>query len=81
MQAEKEHQTYQALKKSLEKEDFAVVLENAVRAIGSNHTEQDSRHLLKSISDYLLDKKWEKFEPLFGLSSDEEGQVRSVINI
>lgn len=80
MQAEKEHQTYQALKKSLEKEDFAVVLENAVRAIGSNHTEQDSRHLLKSISDYLLDKKWEKFEPLFGLSSDEEGQVRSVIN-
>lgn len=78
MQAEKEHQTYQALKKSLEKEDFAVVLENAVRAIGSNHTEQDSRHLLKSISDYLLDKKWEKFEPLFGLSSDEEGQSFSV---
>ena len=64
----------------LEQEDFAVVLESAVRAIGSNHTEQDSRHLLKSISDYLLDKKWEKFEPLFGLSSDEEGQVRSVIS-
>lgn len=80
MQAEKEQQTYQALKKSLEKEEFADVLKNAVCAIGSHHTEQDSRHLLKSISDYLLDKKWESFESLFGLSSDEEGQVQSVIS-
>lgn len=80
LQAEKEHQMYQALKESLEKEDFANVLENVVRAIGSNHIEHDSRHLLKSISDYLLDKKWENFDPLLGLSSDEEGQVQSVIS-
>lgn len=80
LQAEKEHQMYQALKESLEKEDFANVLENAVRAIGSNHIEHDSRHLLKSIRDYLLDKKWEDFDFLLGLSSDEEGQVQSVIS-
>lgn len=80
LQAEKEHQMYQALKESLEKEDFANVLENAVRTIGSNHIEYDSRHLLKSISDYLLDKKWGDFDPLLGLSSDEEGQVQSVIS-
>lgn len=80
LQAEKEHQIYQALKESLEKEDFANVLENVVRAIGSNHIEHDSHHLLKSISDYLLDKKWEDFDPLLGLSSDEEGQVQSVIS-
>jgi hypothetical protein len=80
MRAEKEQQIYQALKKSLEKEEFADVLKNAVCAIGSHHSEQDSRYLLKSISDYLLDKKWESFEPLFGLSSDEEGQVQSVIS-
>ena len=35
---------------------------------------------MKSISDYLLDQKWEHFEPLFGLSSDEEGQVQSVLS-
>lgn len=80
MRAEKEHQTYQALKKSLEKEEFADVLKHAVCAIDSRYTEQDLRRLLKSISDYLLDKKWENFESLFGLSSDEEGQVQSVIS-
>lgn len=80
LQAEKEHQTYQALKKSLERDEFAEVLENAVRTMGSRNFKQDSHHLFKSISDYLLDKKWESFSPLFGLSSDEEGQVQSVIS-
>lgn len=80
VQAEKEYQAYQALKESLEQENFTTVLEDAVQAIGSKDKEQDSRHLLKCISEYLLDKKWEAFEPLFGLSSDEEGQVRSVIS-
>lgn len=80
LQAEKEHQTYQALKNSLARDEFAEVLENAVRAIGSRNAKEDSHRLFKSISDYLLDKKWEDFSPLFGLSSDEEGQVQSVIS-
>ena len=80
MQAEKEYQTYQSLKKSLEQAEFAAVLENAVLAMGSQHAKQDSNYLFKSISDYLLDRKWESFNPLFGLSSDEEGQVQSVIS-
>ena len=79
MQAEKEHQTYQALKKSLENDEFAAVLENAVRTLGSHHIRQDAQHLFSDICNYLLDKKWDDFVPLFGLSSDEEGQVQSVI--
>ena len=80
IQAEKEHQTYQALKDSLEQKEFAAVLENAVREMGSQNTQKDAQALFKSISDYLLDSTWESFEPLFGLSSDEEGQARSVIS-
>lgn len=80
IEEEKEHQTYQSLKKSLEKIEFTDVLKRAVSAIGSLHIEQDTHHLLKNISDYLLDNRWESFEPLFGLSSDEEGQVQSVIS-
>lgn len=80
IQAEKEHQTYQALKDSLEQKEFASVLENAVREMGSQNTKKDTQALFKSISGYLLDSTWESFEPLFGLSSDEEGQVRSVIS-
>lgn len=80
MQAEKELQTYQALKRSLERDEFSAVLENTVCAMGSQNVKQDSRHLFESISNYLLDKTWENFSPLFGLSSDEEGQVQSVIS-
>lgn len=80
LQAEKELQTYQALKRSLERDEFSAVLENTVCAMGSQNVKQDSRHLFESISNYLLDKTWENFSPLFGLSSDEEGQVQSVIS-
>lgn len=80
IQSEKEYQTDQALRRSLEKEEFAAVLEKALNSIDNHYTEKDSRGLLKSISDYLLDQKWEHFEPLFGLSSDEEGQVQSVLS-
>lgn len=79
LQAEKEYQTDRALRRSLEKEEFAAVLEKALNSIGNHYTEKDSRSLLKSIGAYLLDQKWEHFEPLFGLSSDEEGQVQSVL--
>lgn len=80
IQSEKEYQTDQALRRSLEKEEFAAVLEKALNSIDNHYTEKDSRGLLKSISDYLLDQKWEHFEPLFGLSSDEERQVQSVLS-
>lgn len=80
LQDEKEHQTYQTLKMSLENDAFSAVLENSVRAMGSQHVCKDAQDLFASISNYLLDKKWEEFVPLFGLSSDEEGQVQSVIS-
>lgn len=80
MQAESEHQTYKALKVSLEGEAFSRVLADALRSIGSTQVESDTQQLFDRISDYLLDKKWSTFKPLFGLSSDEESQVQSVLN-
>ena len=44
LQAEKELQTYQALKRSLERDEFSAVLENTVCAMGSQNVKQDSRH-------------------------------------
>lgn len=80
LQAEAEHQTYQALKGSLEGESFTKVLTDAVQSIGSHRVEADTQILFRKITDYLLDKRWESFEPLFGLSSDEEMQLQSVLN-
>ena len=80
LQAEAEHQTYQALKGSLEGESFTRVLTDAVQSIGSHRVEADTQILFRKITDYLLDKRWESFEPLFGLSSDEEMQLQSVLN-
>ena len=56
------------------------MLTDAVRSIGSTHVESDVQVLFSKIADYLLDKRWESFEPLFGLSSDEAMQLQSVLN-
>lgn len=80
LQAETEHQTYQALRGSLECEPFVKVLTDAVQSIGSKHVESDAQILFQKITDYLLDNRWESFEPLLGLSSDEEMQLQSVLN-
>ena len=68
------------MKGSLEGESFTKVLADAVQSIGSHRIEADAQILFRKITDYLLDKRWESFEPLFGLSSDEEMQLQSVLN-
>lgn len=80
LQAENEHQTYQALKGSLEGESFIKILTDAARTIGSTHLEADAQILFGKITNYLLDKRWEAFKALFGLSRDEEMQLQSVLN-
>ncbi len=78
LQAEKDYQMYCALKSTLEERQFTEVLAEAVRSMGSGRAEEDARLLLERISGYLLDRRWEGFEPLFSLSRDEEEQLQSV---
>ena len=52
LQAEAEHQTYQALKGSLEGESFTKVLTDAVQSIGSHRVEADTQILFGKIIDY-----------------------------
>lgn len=80
LEAESEYKTYQAIRESLEKTEFSRVLTDAVRKIGSNKVQKDTSNLYDCIRSYFLDQRLESFEPLFGLSSDDEGQVRSLIN-
>ncbi len=80
LHSEQEYQAYHALKKSLEDTAFANVLKNTLLEIGSEEIDHDSEVLFQRIREYLLNKKWETFEPLFGLSNDEEIQVQSIVN-
>lgn len=80
LRAEKAYQTHQALKDSLEEETFSKILIEAVESIGSRQVEADAQTLYNKITQYLIDTHWENFSPLFGLSSDEEIQVQSVLN-
>lgn len=80
VEAESGHKTYLAFKDCLEQVEFTNVLADAIREIGSRNVPEDVRSLYSRIRSYLLDQRWESFEPLFGLSSDDESQVRSVIN-
>ena len=80
LHSEQEYQAYHALKKSLEDTAFANVLKNTLLEIGSEEIDHNSEVLFQRIREYLLNKKWETFEPLFGLSNDEEIQVQSIVN-
>jgi len=80
VEAESGHKTYQAIRGSLEKAEFTRILTEAVQEIGSGNVQENVSSLYARIRGYLLDQRWESFELLFGLSSDDESQVRSVIN-
>lgn len=80
VEAESGHKTYAAIKELLDKAEFSSVLADAIREIGSVNVQEDVNSLHSRIRSYLLDQRSESFEPLFGLSSDDEGQVRSVIS-
>lgn len=80
VEAESGHKTYVAIKDLLGKTEFAGVLADALQEIGSENIQEDVRSLYSRIRDYLLDQRWEGFEPLFGLSHDDEGRARSMIS-
>ena len=80
LQLEKDHQGYSMLKNSIEDNAFSDLLKNALCEIGSTNVEQDFSTLSQKIKEYFLSKKWEMFEPLFGLSSDEEAQIQTQVN-
>lgn len=79
LQAEKDYQAFCVLRSTIETSNFTKLLENAVQKMGSSSIAADSSRLYETIHDYLLDKKWNEFEPMFGMSADEESQVHSVI--
>ena len=76
---EQEYQSYHALKNTLEDKAFSSVLKSTLLEIGSKKIDHDSVVLFQRIREYLINEKWENFEPIFGLSSDEEIQVQTAV--
>lgn len=76
---EQEYRSYHVLKTTLEDQAFSKVLKSTLLELGSEKIEHDSKVLFQQIREYLLNDQWEHFKPIFGLSSDEEIQVRSII--
>ena len=76
---EQEYQSYHALKTTLEDKAFSGVLKSTLLEIGSKKIDHDSVVLFQRIREYLLNEKWEDFEPIFGLSYDEEIQVQTAV--
>lgn len=78
--AEKEYIAHHALKAKLDDKQFydavhSVLLENGVGSELNNIPQQ----LANKLRSLLLDKDWSGFSVLFGLSTEEERQVLSVI--
>lgn len=76
---EQEYQSSRSLKATLEDKAFSSVLKSTLLEIGSEKIDHDSVVLLQRIREYLLNEKWENFEPILGLSSDEEIQVQTAV--
>lgn len=76
---EQEYQSYCALKNTLEDKAFSGVLKSTLLEIGSKKIDHDSVVLFQRIREYLLNEKWKDFEPIFGLSRDEEIQVQTAV--
>lgn len=76
---EQEYQSYRALKTNLEDKAFSGVLKSTLLEIGSKKIDHDAVVLFERIREYLLNEKWENFEPIFGLSSDEEIRVQTAV--
>ena len=56
------------------------MLNDTVGEIGADNPLLSAEYMFKRIKAFLLDDRWSSFEPLFGLSGDEEGQVQAVIS-
>jgi len=77
--SEKKYQSHRLLKQSLEGANFLKMLTSVARKIGAPNPRHGGSELLSSIQNYLLDSSWDEFDPLLGLSGDEERQTIAAI--
>ena len=77
---EKGFSAYRSIQQLIDAGSFSSMLTSAVKNIGSSQPAQDSGILLDHIKDYFYDEKWATYQPILGLSGDEELQVGLLLN-
>ena len=76
---ENAYSAYRTLFEQIETSDFAAMLISSAQQLGSDQPSNDGQRLLENIKNHFYDSKWDDFEPLFGLSNDEETQVQMTL--
>lgn len=79
IQSEKAYAAYRALFEHIETSEFSSMLISSAQQLGSTQPNDAGQQLLENIRNYLYDSRWDGFEPLFGLSNDEETQVQMTL--
>lgn len=76
---EKAYAAYRALFEHIETSEFSSMLISSARQLGSTRPSDAGQRLLENIRNHFYDSRWDGFEPLFGLSNDEETQVQMTL--
>lgn len=80
LREEKGYNAYRSIQQLIDAEGFSSVLTSAAKNIGSNQPAQAGAILLDHIKDYFFDEKWAAYQPILGLSDDEEMQISLLLN-
>lgn len=79
IRSEKAYTAYRTLLEQIETPEFSSMLTSSIQQLGGNQPDHAGQRLLENIKNYFYNPGWDGFEPLFGLSNDEETQVQMTL--
>ena len=80
LREEKEFDAYKSIQSLIAAPTFSAMLSSAAQDIGSIDPLRDGATLLEYVKTYFLMERWDSYNPLLGLSDDEEIQVNVILN-
>lgn len=78
---EHEYKTWQTLSKTLTTDRFRIIISDTLSNSGQANYDEITSRICDNIITYLVPVNgWKSFEPIFGLSEDDEMDVQTIVN-
>ena len=79
---EHEYKTWQTLSKTLTTDRFRKIISDTLSNSGQANYDEITSRICDNIITYLVPVNgWKSFEPIFGLSEDDEMDVQTIVNV
>lgn len=80
IQDEKDYEAYRSIQETIASPDFSIMLSAAAQEIGSTNPLIAGSMLFEHIKRFFSKEEWHNYVPLFGLSGDEELDVKMLLS-